>query len=65
MGNPNELTRRGFMQLGAGVVAAAGVAGLGQGAASAAGAKKIPIGLQVYSVRNEGEFRGHHIMALS
>jgi sugar phosphate isomerase/epimerase len=55
MGTSNELTRRGFMQLGAGVVAAAGVAGLGQGVVSAAAAKKIPIGLQVYSVRNEAQ----------
>jgi sugar phosphate isomerase/epimerase len=55
MGNSNELTRRGFMQLGAGVVAAVGAARLGQGTASAAGAKKIPIGLQVYSVRNEAQ----------
>lgn len=51
MGQSNELTRRGFMQLGAGVVAAAG---LGQ-VALAAGAKKLPIGLQVYSVRNEAQ----------
>jgi len=51
MSDFNEMTRRGFMQLGAGVVAAAG---LGQAAAAAA-AKKIPIGLQVYSVRGEAE----------
>jgi sugar phosphate isomerase/epimerase len=55
MSHSNEFTRRGFMQLGAGVVAAAGVARLGQGTASAAAAKKIPIGLQVYSVRNEAQ----------
>jgi len=51
MSDSNEMTRRGFVQLGAGVVAAAG---LGQ-AAWAAKAKKIPIGLQVYSVRNEAQ----------
>jgi sugar phosphate isomerase/epimerase len=51
MRNSNELTRRGFMQWGAGVVAAAG---LGR-AASAAAAKKIPVALQVYSVRNEAQ----------
>ncbi len=51
MSDSNEMTRRGFMQLGAGVMAAAG---LGQ-MASAAAAKKIPIGLQVYSVRNEAQ----------
>ena len=51
MGQSKELTRRGFIQLGAGVVAAAG---LGQ-VALAAKAKKLPIGLQVYSVRNEAQ----------
>jgi len=51
MGTSSKLTRRGFMRLGAGVVAAVG---LGQ-AASAAGAKRIPIGLQLYSVRNEAQ----------
>jgi sugar phosphate isomerase/epimerase len=51
MSASSEMTRRGFMQLGAGVAAAAG---LGR-AVSAATAKKIPIGLQVYSVRNEAE----------
>jgi sugar phosphate isomerase/epimerase len=55
MGTSNELTRRGFMQLGAGIVATAGAARLGQSTASAAAAKKIPIGLQVYSVRNEAQ----------
>jgi len=55
MGQSNELTRRGFMRVGAGVVAAVGVARLGQATASAAGAKKIPIGLQVYSVRGEAQ----------
>jgi len=39
------------MQLGAGAVAAAGLGRV----ASAAAAKKIPIGLQVYSVRNEAQ----------
>jgi sugar phosphate isomerase/epimerase len=39
--------------MGAGVVAAVGTAALGQGTAT--GAKKIPIGLQVYSVRNEAQ----------
>jgi sugar phosphate isomerase/epimerase len=55
MSDSNELTRRGFMQLGAGVVAAVGAARLGQGTASAAAAKKLPIGLQVYSVRDEAQ----------
>jgi sugar phosphate isomerase/epimerase len=43
------------MQFGAGVVAAVGAARLGQGTASAAAAKKLPIGLQVYSVRGEAQ----------
>jgi sugar phosphate isomerase/epimerase len=51
MDQSSKLTRRGFLRRGAGVVAAAG---LGRAAAAAAG-KKIPIGLQVYSVRNEAE----------
>jgi sugar phosphate isomerase/epimerase len=56
MNQSKELTRRGFMRLGAGVVAAAGAASLGQAtAATAAGAKKIPVGLQLYSVRNEAQ----------
>jgi sugar phosphate isomerase/epimerase len=51
MNDSNELTRRGFMQLGAGVVAATG---LGHVAVSAAAAKKkLPIALQLYSVRGE------------
>lgn len=51
MSQSNELTRRGFIQMGAGLAAAAG---LGQ-VVSAAAAKKIPIGLQLYSVRNEAQ----------
>ena len=51
----NELTRRGFMRLGAGAVAAVGAAGVGQAAASDAAAKRIPIGLQLYSVRGEAQ----------
>lgn len=53
MGRSNELTRRGFMRYGAGVVAAVGAAGLGQRPAGAADAKRIPVGLQLYSVRRE------------
>jgi len=41
-------TRRQFMRFGVGVVAAAGVA-------SAASPKRIPVGLQLYSVRREAE----------
>ncbi|MBN1506616.1 MAG: sugar phosphate isomerase/epimerase [Sedimentisphaerales bacterium] len=56
MGQSNELTRRGLLRVGAGVVAAVGAAGLGQATASAAAAaKKVPIGLQVYSVRGEAQ----------
>jgi sugar phosphate isomerase/epimerase len=55
MNRSNELTRRGFMRFGAGVVAAVGAANLGQSTAGAAGAKKIPIGLQLYSVRSEAQ----------
>lgn len=55
MGQSKELTRRGFIRLGAGVVAAAGAVRLGQATTSAAAKKKIPIGLQVYSVRNEAQ----------
>lgn len=55
MGHANELTRRDFIQLGAGVVAAVGTAPLGQGTAGAAQAKRIPIGLQLYSVRREAQ----------
>lgn len=54
MGRSNGLTRRGFMQYGATVCAAVGAARLGQGAA-AAEAKRIPIGLQLYSVRGEAQ----------
>lgn len=53
MSHPNELTRRGFMRYGAAVVAAAGAAQLGARRVSAAGGKRIPIGLQLYSVRRE------------
>lgn len=55
MGLSDGLTRRGFMQYGAGVVAAVGTAGLGVSAAGAAEAKKIPIGLQLYSVRDDAQ----------
>jgi sugar phosphate isomerase/epimerase len=55
MNQSKELTRRGFMRLGAGVMAAAGAASLGQATVSAAGVKKIPVGLQLYSVRNEAQ----------
>jgi sugar phosphate isomerase/epimerase len=51
MSHSSELTRRGFMQWGAGVAAAAG---LGQTALAAA-KKKIPVALQLYSVRNEAQ----------
>jgi len=55
MGQSKELTRRGFMRVGAGVVAATALARPGQATAAAAGAKKIPIGLQVYSVRADAQ----------
>jgi len=55
MGQSKEVTRRGFMRVGAGVVAAVGAVGLGQATAAAAAAKKIPIGLQLYSVRGEAQ----------
>jgi sugar phosphate isomerase/epimerase len=55
MGHANDLTRRGFIQLGAGVVAAAGATQLGRSTAVAAQAKRIPIGLQLYSVRREAQ----------
>jgi len=55
MGTSNELTRRGFMQYGAGVFTAVGVARLGQSTACAAEGKRIPIGLQLYSVRGEAQ----------
>lgn len=55
MGHSDGLTRRGFMQIGAGVVAAAGAVKLGVSTAAAAAAKKIPIGLQLYSVRDEAQ----------
>jgi sugar phosphate isomerase/epimerase len=55
MGNPNEMTRRKVLRYGAGMVAAVSAVRLGQGTASAAPVKKIPIGLQVYSVRGEAQ----------
>jgi sugar phosphate isomerase/epimerase len=55
MGNPNELTRRSVLRYGAGMVAAVSAVQLGQGTASAEAAKKIPIGLQLYSVRGEAQ----------
>jgi sugar phosphate isomerase/epimerase len=51
MDQQNELTRRGLLRYGAGLVAAAGVAPLVQTSTAAAAGKRIPIGLQLYSVR--------------
>lgn len=53
MADSDELTRRRFVRYGAGVVAVAGAARLGRPRASAARVRRIPIGLQLYSVRGD------------
>ncbi len=53
MEHSHELTRRDLMRFGAGMLAAAGAARLGNATAAGASAKRVPIGLQLYSVRGE------------
>ena len=52
MGHSSEVTRRSFMRYGAAVFGTVAATGLGPSTARAAG-RRIPIGLQLYSVRDE------------